>query len=131
MEQADGVCILVVEDDAAARNALRDVLREAGYQVVSAEDGAAALGAIDGTSTDPDLVLLDLNMPHMNGNDFLDCLRSRPESRRTPVIVVTGAPRPSIPAKFGDMRIVRKPFDVGALLDVIHAVIASTPAGRN
>jgi CheY-like chemotaxis protein len=131
MDPTNRACILVVEDDAAVRDALRDVLRDAGYAVMVAEDGAVALGAIDGQPIGPDAVLLDLNMPHMDGSSFLQCLRSRPESRRTPVIVVTGAARPTIPGGYSDVRLVRKPFDVNRLLALVQVMIANQPRPRN
>ena len=131
MDMTNGASILVVEDDAAVRNALRDVLRDAGYSVMVAADGAVALGAIDGQPIGPDAVLLDLNMPHMDGSSFLQCLRSRPESRRTPVIIVTGAARPTIPDGYSDVRLVRKPFDVNRLLALVRLVIGSQPRPRN
>ena len=120
-------CILVVEDDRATREALRGVLRDAGYEVMAAEDGATALGAMDSTRT-PDLVLLDLNMPHLDGKGFLDCLRARPESTDTPVVVVTGMPKPTVSDRSDGVRIVRKPFDVNTLLQMIRLLIAQRHA---
>jgi len=119
--------ILVVEDDRATREALGSVLRDAGYEVMAAEDGATALGAIDNDRT-PDLVLLDLNMPHLDGKGFLDCLRARPESTQTPVIVVTGLTRPTVSLRAEGVRVVRKPFDANALLDMIRLLIAQQHA---
>lgn len=122
-------CILVVEDDAATRGALRDALTDAGYDVIAARDGAAALGAIDETRT-PDLILLDLNMPYIDGRGFMDCLRARPESRDTPVIVVTGTPQARLPHDGGRVRIVGKPFDMSSLLTVIRMAIARRRSAR-
>jgi two-component system chemotaxis sensor kinase CheA len=120
-------CILVVEDDRATREALRGLLRDAGYEVMAAENGAAALGAIDSTRT-PDLVLLDLNMPYLDGKGFLDCLRARPESTQTPVVVVTGVHRPSVTDGNGSVRVVQKPFDANTLLEMIRLLIAQRHA---
>ena len=116
-------CILVVEDDRATRDALGSVLRDAGYEVMAAEDGATALGTIDSART-PDLVLLDLNMPHLDGKGFLECLRARAESVSTPVIVVTGMPRPTISDRAESVRVVHKPFDANTLIDMIRLLIA-------
>jgi len=121
-------CILIVEDDRATREALRGLLRDAGYEVMAAEDGATALGAMDSAIRTPDLVLLDLNMPHLDGKGFLDCLRARPESTGTPVIVVTGVSRPNVPERGNTVRVVHKPFDANALLDVIRLLIAQQHA---
>ena len=117
-------CILVVEDDTPTREVLRDALLEAGYDVIAAEHGADALGVIDDTRT-PDLILLDLNMPHIDGRSFIDCLRARPESLDTPVIVVTGTPNAPLARDGGPVRVVAKPFDMNTLLAVIRLVAPS------
>jgi len=121
--------ILVVEDDAATRAVLSEALVDAGYDVIAAEHGAAALGAIDETQT-PDLILLDLNMPHIDGRGFMDCLRARPESLDTPVIVVTGTPNTKLAYDAGRVRVVGKPFDMQMLLGVIRLVIARRKNAR-
>lgn len=116
-------CILVVEDELDTRNMLRDVLADAGYQVITAEDGAAALAALDRNECWPDLVLLDMRMPFMDGPTFFECLRSRPETRTTPVLVVSGTLRRSVRGEVQGIRILHKPFDVGHLLDVVSEMM--------
>jgi two-component system, chemotaxis family, chemotaxis protein CheY len=116
-------CVLVVEDEFDTRTMLRDLLSDAGYQVVTAEDGAAALAALDRNEAWPDLVLLDMRMPFMDGPTFFECLRSRPESRQTPVLIVSGTLRRSVRGEVQGIRILHKPFDVGHLLDVVAEMI--------
>lgn len=116
-------CILVVEDELATRNLLRDVLADAGYEVVTAEDGASALAALDRRDAWPDLVLLDMRMPFMDGPTFFECLRSRPETMHTPVVVVSGTLRRSVRGEVQGIRIVHKPFDVTHLLNVVAEMI--------
>lgn len=116
-------CVLVVEDELDTRTMLRDVLADAGYQVITAEDGAAALAALDRGECWPDLVLLDMRMPFMDGPTFFECLRSRPETRTTPVLVVSGTLRRSVRGEVQGIRILHKPFDVGHLLDVVSEMI--------
>ncbi len=116
-------CVLVVEDELATRNLLRDALADAGYRVVTAEDGASALAALDRRDALPDLVLLDMRMPFMDGPTFFECLRSRPETMHTPVVVVSGTLRRSVRGEVQGLRIVHKPFDVGQLLDVVAQMI--------
>jgi signal transduction histidine kinase/CheY-like chemotaxis protein len=81
--------VLVVEDDLDTRSWLRRMLEKDGWQVSAAENGRAALAALSGTQ--PDLVLLDLIMPEMDGFEFLDELRRNEAGRRVPVIVITAA----------------------------------------
>ena len=115
--------VLVVDDDPVMRDTLRQLLGDAGYSVVTAEDGAAALGALDRRETWPDLVLLDMRMPFMDGPTFFECLRSRPESRRTPVVIVSGTLRSSVRGEVQGIRIVKKPFDASKLLDIVDAMV--------
>ena len=120
--------VLVVEDEFATREMLRDLLSDAGYHVVTAEDGATALGALDRSEVWPDLVILDMRMPFMDGPTFFECLRSRPESRDTPVLVVSGTLRRSIRGEVSGIRILHKPFEVSHLLDLVAEMIAPAPS---
>jgi two-component system response regulator HydG len=79
--------ILVVDDDASARNALKSLLTTQGYTVDLAADGEAALGQLNDAPAD--LVVTDLDMPNMNGMQLLQQIRER--DRALPVIVVTSA----------------------------------------
>ena len=81
--------VLVVEDDAHTRGWLSRILRENGWEVAEAENGRVALERL--TVAHPDLVLLDLMMPEMNGFEFLEAIRGREETRHLPVIVLTAA----------------------------------------
>ncbi len=126
----DRPCILVVEDEDATRAMLRDLLTDQGYEVVAAENGAAALGALDAMPRAPELVVLDMRMPFIDGPTFVECLRSRPESRRTPVLIVSGTLRGSLPARVQGIRVMRKPFDVAHLLDAVGELLP-VPAGTD
>jgi CheY-like chemotaxis protein len=79
--------VLVVEDDALTRTALRRAMEGEGWEVVEAEHGRAALKRA--AERVPDLVLLDLMMPEMNGFEFLEALRARESWRAVPVVVIT------------------------------------------
>ena len=79
--------ILVVEDDEPTRSLLRRTLQGDGWEVAEAENGQEGLNALD--KFKPDLVLLDLMMPKMDGFEFLRQFRSREAYREVPVIVVT------------------------------------------
>ena len=79
--------VLVVEDDAGTRALLRRILEPEGWEVHEAENGRVALER--GGAQRPDLVLLDLLMPEMDGFEFLEAIRDRDGWRTTPVIVLT------------------------------------------
>jgi CheY-like chemotaxis protein len=80
--------ILVVDDDADFREGLRTALEMKGYQVEDAGNGKEALDRI--VDRPPLLVLLDLQMPVMNGRELLQRLRGAPETREIPVVIISG-----------------------------------------
>ena len=80
--------ILVVDDEPAVRSFVGHSLRAAKFEVIEATDGSEALSAIKASS--PDLVLLDVRMPVMDGLDVLRALRKSPSTRSLPVIFLTG-----------------------------------------
>jgi len=86
-ESARTGTVLVVEDDASARDLLRRTLEREGYTVVEAADGGEGIERL--RASRPKLVLLDLLMPRMDGFAFLEALRSREEWRAIPVVVVS------------------------------------------
>jgi CheY-like chemotaxis protein len=87
-QRADASCrVLVVEDDARTRKMLRTRLKKHGWLVIEAENGRVALERM--AERLPDLILLDLMMPEMDGFQFVDQLRLNQAWRLIPVIVVT------------------------------------------
>ncbi len=85
---AEGRCrVLLVEDDDTTREMMREMLTREGWGVEEAVNGVAALAQME--SCAPDLILLDLMMPEMDGFEFARCLRERPAWRDIPVVVLT------------------------------------------
>jgi CheY-like chemotaxis protein len=80
--------ILIVDDDADFRSGLRIALEMKGYQVEEAGNGQQALETL--TAKPPLLVLLDLQMPVMNGRELLQRLRATPETKEIPVVIISG-----------------------------------------
>ena len=80
--------VLVVDDTAATRDLLTSVLTREGYRVICAEDGAPATQLV--RSEDPDLVLMDVLMPNVDGFSACAALKSDPGTRLTPVVLITG-----------------------------------------
>jgi CheY-like chemotaxis protein len=109
--------ILLVEDDRDSREALAFVLEDAGHTVASAGNGREALDLLD-EEEKPDLILLDLMMPVMNGWEFLGERKRRPGLASIPVMVLTAA---ALDDKLGDFDVsyVRKPVDGGELVQRI------------
>jgi CheY-like chemotaxis protein len=81
------VKILLVEDSLAIRRANESALRDAGYDVVCAEDGESAL--LLALAEKPDLILLDMILPKMSGPDVLRHLKREPETTAIPVVVLS------------------------------------------
>jgi CheY-like chemotaxis protein len=79
--------VLLVEDEEPLRRVLRDLLEREGFTVVEAADGVAALDEVDRSA--PDVLVLDLNLPRLDGYGVLSHLRARPSTARLPVIVLT------------------------------------------
>jgi signal transduction histidine kinase/DNA-binding response OmpR family regulator len=78
---------LLVDDDEMVRRSVRQALGPIGWQVTEAENGQVAVEAL--ATAQPDVIILDLMMPKMDGFEFLDELRSRPDWRDIPVVVIT------------------------------------------
>ncbi|MHB8636923.1 MAG: hybrid sensor histidine kinase/response regulator [Fimbriimonadaceae bacterium] len=79
--------VLLVEDDAATRVITRNILEKEGWKVTEAENGRVALECMDRER--PSVIVLDLMMPEMDGFEFVECVRSRPEWRLIPIVVLT------------------------------------------
>src|SRR5271155_2092591 len=80
--------ILIVDDESAARAALETLLRREGFEVRDARDGASAL--VECANFRPDLILLDVLMPGMTGLEVCRRIKATPETRLTPVVLITG-----------------------------------------
>jgi len=80
--------ILIVDDESSARFALELLLRREGFEVHEVHDGASAL--VEGSKFRPDLILLDIMMPGMDGLEVCRRIKSTPETRLTPVVLITG-----------------------------------------
>lgn len=103
--------ILIVDDESNMRFLLRMILEGAGYEVVEAPHGAAALERA--TESPPDLVVTDLMMPVMTGRELIERLRDAPETTAIPIVVVTANPTTVLDAVDA---VLGKPFDPDALL---------------
>ena len=109
--------ILVVEDEEESRQALMQILELEGFSTVGASNGAEAMDYLR-TSSRPCLIVLDLNMPVMNGRQLRAELRQVEELAIIPVVVVS-AQESFAAADLGAVGAFRKPLDVDALVKVV------------
>jgi len=115
----DKPTILVVDDDQPIVLLMRSLLREFGFEPVTALSGAAALEAA--RATPPALVLLDKNMPGMSGAEVARALRAEPGLEEVPILVLSG--EPMSPDELTAMQAdgaVMKPFDLVTLVGEIR-----------
>jgi DNA-binding NtrC family response regulator len=126
-------CVLIVDDEPNVRLVLQTALESVGYQVAEAEDGQAALEFLK-AGTACDLVLLDLQMPKMNGMELLSLVRSA--GITVPVVILTAhgsIPEAVAAMKLGAIDFLTKPITPQALRRVVaevierHAVIPTAP----
>jgi DNA-binding response OmpR family regulator len=113
--------ILVVDDQSSVRQLLQDYLSEQGFKVVTATDGQNAI--YTARHEEPDLILLDIMMPRMDGYDFLRQFR---QERQTPVIIITAREEETdavVGLELGADDYVIKPFRMRELVARIHAVL--------
>ncbi len=108
--------IMLIEDDSDLADALADVLTMEGYRIVYAADGMAAL-ALLAESEPPDLILLDLMMPNMNGWEFREAQRRNERLAAIPVVVLSATGERTRPIEA--TRILRKPVTLETLLATV------------
>lgn len=114
--------ILVVDDEAYLRDAEVLVLRGAGYVATALETAAEALHRLPDIR--PDLILLDMSLPGMDGREFLRRLRASAPWRHLPVILSTGFPADDVaPLTESETAVLAKPFSDTALLARVRSLI--------
>lgn len=117
-------CILVVDDSTTNVVLLEAVFYERGYKIETAYNAKEASVIIDKQT--PDLILLDLLMPQINGFDFLKKLRKNRNTKDTPVIVVSAATDEENVdkiMKMGAIDFIKKPIDLDYLVDRVESVL--------
>jgi CheY-like chemotaxis protein len=119
--------ILVVDDDRDIVRGLSIRLRAAGYLVETAFDGPSGLAAA--TEELPDALVLDIRLPGLDGLSVLSRLRSQPETRTLPVVVVSANIVEQTRARaleLGVRYFLSKPYQAAALIEMIAAVLAES-----
>jgi CheY-like chemotaxis protein len=123
-----GPRILVVEDDADCRSAVKDALEECCFAVTEARDGQIALEHMT-RGLHPALVILDLQMPGMSGLELLQIMDAYERLSRLPVLVISGTPRSEFACGGAVVGFLEKPLDLNELLDAVHTCIEPQGSG--
>ncbi len=114
--------ILVIDDEADLRQLVKIVLEFAGYQVETAADGLEGLERLK--AFNPDLIVLDMNMPKMGGLEFYQKICDAPHHPRYPVLILTA--RANVDKLRDDLGIeglMTKPFEIDELLKKVESII--------
>jgi CheY-like chemotaxis protein len=122
--RGNGACVLLVEDEDQLRRVMRDLLEREGYVIAEARDGIQALDQVDRLA--PDAIILDLNLPGLDGYGVLSQLRSRPATRDIPVMVLTAKGDEENEVRvfeLGADDFIAKPFRARALSARLEAVL--------
>lgn len=117
-------CVLVIDDDMPLRGMLAAALRQHGFHVLLAGDGGEGQRAL--TIHHPDIVLLDLAMPDVNGWDFLQRLQETGHIGSVPIVVLSAHVRvePQALLQMGVSAILPKPFNLPELIELIEHLAA-------
>ena len=121
--------ILVIDDSSAMRAILRKILAQAGFDVTEAANGREALESLH-ESGKPQFVLVDWNMPEMNGLDFIRAVRADSQNRDLPIMMITTETETAQVVRAlaaGANEYVMKPFTKEAILEKL-ALLGVTPS---
>lgn len=115
--------VLLVEDDESVRQLVKITLEMNDYECIEAKDGLEGLLLLD--LHKPDAIVLDLMMPDVGGERMLAQLRATPETKRTPVVIITGKPEvaPEVVGLVGRENFFAKPFDPDAVIARLKAMV--------
>ena len=116
--------ILVVDDDPKIRKLLRYLLENEGYDICEAINGKAACAAV--SEGNPDLVLLDVEMPVMGGFEVLDILRNNPDTSELPVVMITSRSAvdcEKLALDYGVAHYISKPWRADLLQAVVRTAL--------
>src|SRR5581483_4602433 len=119
-------CVLVVDDDEGVRYVLREALRDEGYEVIEATDGASALAKL--AERAPMLIVLDLMMPGLDGWSFRVRQRELNLAMSVPVLLLSASRQVNEVQGFGAAAVMVKPFDIEELLALVASLQLSSSA---
>lgn len=123
-QQSDGNTVLVVDDSITVRKVTEQILSNHHFNVATAKDGMDALEVLEQTM--PDIMLLDIEMPRMDGFELMSVLQERKEYQHLPVIMIssrTGEKHHEKAHALGVKQFLGKPYEESVLLDSIHRLL--------
>ncbi len=126
-ERGRSSLLLVVDDEPNICQWLCQELSEAGYRVIEACDGASGLGQV--RQSQPDLLILDLNLPDMTGYDVVERLRSEPETARIPIVMLSVTEAADRSRQVGAQAFIQKPVNVPHLLKTVSRLLSTPEVG--
>ncbi len=109
--------VLIVDDDPDIRHILQEVFRDQGFLVTTASNGEVAIRAL--STVDPDVIVLDIHMPIMDGIEFATAYQARP-GRHAPIVVFSTAAESQRVQAICPASVVSKPCDLDRLIAVVE-----------
>jgi DNA-binding response OmpR family regulator len=122
-----GARVLIVDDDEGVRDLFERSFAREGFTVRGASDGEQALRLM--SEEQPQLIVLDLMMPRVNGIEVLAAMRQQAGLVAVPVLVTTGTATTAFELRdFGPLRVMRKPFELARLVRIGREMLGGTEA---
>ncbi|MBZ4401201.1 response regulator [Myxococcus sp. MISCRS1] len=113
--------VLVVDDEMDIADAVKSILEDEGYRVVTCANGREALDCLE--EVRPDLIIIDVMMPVMNGFEALRAIRQREEFAGLPVLIMSAIDPSVRPAEYDWAGFLKKPFSLSHLLEQVHKLV--------
>lgn len=123
--------ILIIDDSQAVRSKIREMLPEGKFRILEAKDGIEGVECVQ--QQNPNVILLDFFMLHMNGWEVLMQIQGRPELQAIPLVVMSGrkeAVAEKVLEIFESFEFIEKPFERKALIEAIRSAAAKAKARR-
>jgi DNA-binding response OmpR family regulator len=120
--------ILVVDDEFDIAEAVKAILEEDGYEVHACSNGVEALRCLKEVT--PDLAILDIMMPRLNGYETLKALRKQPAFAHLPVIIMSAITPEVKSPEYTWAAYLKKPFSLHDLLEQVHRLVPKSPEGE-
>lgn len=124
--------VMIVDDSVTVRKVTSRLMERNGFKVVTAKDGLDAMNQLQGKEVRPDIMLLDIEMPRMDGFEVLRSIRRDGDLKDLPIIMITsrtGEKHKQQAMELGVNRYLGKPFQEASLLETIEAVMAEVQSG--
>lgn len=127
MVEKVGIRVLTVDDSRTMQGMLRKALEGAGYDVIQGGDGVEGLEVLEAADPTPNAIITDINMPRMDGFEFIEAVRALEQYKHLPMIVLTTESHPEKKARaraVGATGWIVKPFSTDSLVAAIRRVTA-------